>query len=68
MLKTTQKAAEKSGGYKFGDENYDCFDCAVSEFANGMIIKSFSMKMENRSSKEQAEYLAELVKYPGYFC
>jgi enolase len=62
------KKAVESAGYSFGDEVMIALDCAASEFyVNGNYDYS---KFEGpagkiRSSKEQAEYLAELAtKYP----
>ncbi|MBU3682076.1 MAG: phosphopyruvate hydratase [Flavobacterium sp.] len=62
------KKAVESAGYTFGDEVMIALDCAASEFyVNGNYDYS---KFEGpngkiRSSKEQAEYLAELAtKYP----
>lgn len=66
-IETIQKAVEKAG-YKFGDEVMIALDCAASEFyVNGSYdYKKFEGENGKiRSSKEQAEYLAELVaKYP----
>ena len=66
-LDTIAKAVENAG-YKFGDEVKIALDCASAEFyVNG---KYDYKKFEGdsgvvRTSKEQAEYLAELVtKYP----
>lgn len=66
-LETIQKAVENAG-YSFGDEIMIALDCAASEFfVNGSYDYS---KFEGpngkiRSSKEQAEYLAQLAaKYP----
>ncbi|MFN9112932.1 MAG: phosphopyruvate hydratase, partial [Bacteroidota bacterium] len=66
-LDTIKKAVENAG-YKFGDEIMIALDCAASEFyVNGKYDYS---KFEGesgkiRTSKEQAEYLAELAsKYP----
>jgi len=62
------KKAVESAGYSFGDEVMIALDCAASEFyVNGNYDYS---KFEGpngkiRSSKEQAEYLAELAtNYP----
>ncbi len=62
------KKAVESAGYTFGDEVMIALDCAASEFyVNGNYDYS---KFEGpagkiRSSKEQAEYLAELAtNYP----
>ena len=66
-IETIQKAVEKAG-YKFGDEIMIALDCAASEFyVNGNYdYKKFEGENGKiRSSKEQAEYLAELAnKYP----
>ena len=66
-IESIQKAVEKAG-YKFGDEVMIALDCAASEFfVNGSYdYKKFEgANGKVRSSKEQAEYLAELVaKYP----
>lgn len=66
-LETIQKAVENAG-YKFGDEIMIALDCAASEFfVNGKYDYS---KFEGpngkiRTSKDQAEYLAQLAsKYP----
>lgn len=66
-LDTIKKAVENAG-YKFGDEVMIALDCAASEFyVDGKYDYS---KFEGptgkvRTSKEQAEYLAELAaKYP----
>ncbi|WP_242091646.1 phosphopyruvate hydratase [Aestuariivivens sediminicola] len=66
-IETIAKAVENAG-YKFGDEVKIALDCASAEFyVDG---KYDYTKFEGdtgvvRSSKEQAEYLAELVsKYP----
>ncbi|MBS7786464.1 phosphopyruvate hydratase [Flavobacterium sp. CYK-55] len=66
-LDTIKKAVENAG-YRFGDEVMIALDCAASEFyKDGTYDYS---KFEGptgkvRSSKEQAEYLAELSKnYP----
>lgn len=66
-LETIAKAVENAG-YKFGDEVKIALDCASAEFyENG---KYDYKKFEGdsgvvRTSKEQADYLAELVaKYP----
>lgn len=64
----TIKLAVEKAGYKFGDEVMIALDCAASEFyVNGSYdYKKFEGENGKiRSSKEQAEYLAELVdKYP----
>ena len=66
-IETIQKAVEKAG-YKFGDEIMIALDCVASEFyVNGNYdYKKFEGENGKiRSSKEQAEYLAELAnKYP----
>jgi len=66
-LDTIKKAVENAG-YQFGDEVMIALDCAASEFyVDGKYDYS---KFEGptgkvRTSKEQAEYLAELAaKYP----
>lgn len=62
------KTAVEAAGYKFGDEIMIALDCAASEFyVNGHYdYKKFEGDTGKiRSSKEQAEYLAELAaKYP----
>ncbi len=62
------KTAVEAAGYKFGDEIMIALDCAASEFyVNGQYdYKKFEGDNGKiRSSKEQAEYLAELAaKYP----
>lgn len=66
-IESIKKAVEKAG-YKFGDEIMIALDCAASEFyVNGNYdYKKFEGENGKiRSSKEQAEYLAELAhKYP----
>ncbi len=66
-LDSIKKAVEKAG-YKFGEEVMIALDCAASEFyVNGNYdYKKFEGDGGKiRSSKEQAEYLAELAhKYP----
>ncbi len=66
-LDTIKLAVEKAG-YKFGDEIMVALDCAASEFyVNGSYdYKKFEGENGKiRSSKEQAEYLAELAhNYP----
>ena len=66
-IESIKKAVEKAG-YKFGDEIMIALDCAASEFyVNGNYdYKKFEGDNGKiRSSKEQAEYLAELAnKYP----
>ncbi len=62
------KTAVQNAGYGFGDEIMIALDCAASEFyANGSYdyAKFEGASGKVRSSKEQAEYLAELArKYP----
>lgn len=66
-LDTIKKAVENAG-YKFGDEIKIALDCAASEFY--IDSKYDYTKFEGatgkvRTSKEQADYLAELTaKYP----
>lgn len=66
-IESIKNAVEKAG-YKFGDEVMIALDCAASEFyVNGSYdYKKFEGENGKiRSSKEQAEYLAELAaKYP----
>ena len=66
-LDTIKKAVEKAG-YKFGDEIKIALDCASAEFfVDGKYdyTKFEGDKGVIRTSKEQAEYLAELTKkYP----
>jgi len=66
-IDSIQKAVEKAG-YKFGDEVMIALDCAASEFYVNGTYDYKKFEGENgkiRSSKEQAEYLAELAhKYP----
>ena len=66
-LDTIKKAVENAG-YKFGDEIMIALDCAASEFyVNGKYdyTKFEGETGKIRTSKEQAEYLAELAaKYP----
>ena len=66
-LDTIKKAVENAG-YKFGDEIMLALDCAASEFyVNGQYdyTKFEGAGGKIRSSKEQAEYLADLAKnYP----
>jgi enolase len=66
-LESIKNSVEKAG-YKFGDEVMIALDCAASEFyVNGSYdYKKFEGENGKiRSSKEQAEYLAELAaKYP----
>ncbi|MGA1225678.1 MAG: phosphopyruvate hydratase [Tamlana sp.] len=66
-IETIAKAVE-SAGYKFGDEVKIALDCASAEFyENGKYdyTKFEGDKGIVRTSREQADYLAELVsKYP----
>ncbi|WMI67977.1 phosphopyruvate hydratase [Mangrovimonas sp. YM274] len=66
-IESIQKAVEKAG-YKFGDEVMIALDCASAEFyVDGKYdyTKFEGDKGVVRTSKEQANYLAELVaKYP----
>ena len=66
-LETIKKAVEKAG-YKFGDEVMIALDCAASEFyVDGKYdyTKFEGPNGKVRTSKEQAEYMAELAaKYP----
>ena len=66
-LDTLQKAVEKAG-YGFGTDIKLALDCASSEFYKDGIYDYSKFEGETgkkRSSKEQAEYLAELSqKYP----
>ncbi|GAA3565556.1 phosphopyruvate hydratase [Snuella lapsa] len=66
-IDTIAKAVEKAG-YKFGEEVKIALDCASAEFyENGEYnYKKFEGETGKvRTSKEQADYLAELVeKYP----
>lgn len=66
-LETIAKAVENAG-YKFGDEVKIALDCAAAEFfVDGKYdyTKFEGDKGMIRTSKEQAEYLAELAgKYP----
>ncbi len=66
-IETIAKAVENAG-YKFGDEVMIALDCASAEFyVNGKYdyTKFEGEKGKVRTSKEQADYLAELVeKYP----
>jgi enolase len=66
-LDTIKKAVENAG-YKFGDEIMIALDCAAAEFyVNGKYdyTKFEGPTGKVRTSKEQAEYLAELSKkYP----
>ena len=60
--------ATKNAGYKFGEEVMIALDCAAAEFfVDGKYdyTKFEGEKGKIRSSKEQADYLAELAeKYP----
>jgi enolase len=64
----TIKTAVENAGYKFGDEIMIALDCAASEFyvdGNYDYKKFEGEGGKIRTSKEQAEYLAELAKnYP----
>jgi enolase len=66
-LDTIKKAVENAG-YKFGEEVKIALDCASSEFYKDGKYDYSKFEGPNgkiRTSKEQAEYLAELVsKYP----
>src|SRR5688572_10951426 len=66
-LDTIKKAVENAG-YKFGDDVKLALDCAASEFyVNGKYdyTKFEGETGKIRTSKEQADYLAELAaKYP----
>jgi enolase len=66
-LDTIKKAVENAG-YKFGDEVKIALDCAASEFYKGGkydYTKFEGATGKVRTSKEQADYLAELTaKYP----
>jgi enolase len=66
-LDTIKKAVENAG-YKFGDEVMIALDCAASEFyVDGKYdyTKFEGPNGKVRTSKEQAEYMAELAsKYP----
>lgn len=66
-IETIAKAVE-TAGYKFGDEVKIALDCASAEFyENGKYdyTKFEGNKGVVRTSREQADYLAELVsKYP----
>ncbi len=66
-LDTIAKAVEKAG-YKFGDEVLIALDCASAEFYVDGKYDYAKFEGEHgkiRNSKEQADYLAELVeKYP----
>jgi len=62
------KVAVEKAGYSFGDDVMVALDCAASEFyvnGNYHYTKFEGETGKIRSSKEQAEYLAELAaKYP----
>jgi enolase len=64
----TIKIAVENAGYKFGDEVMIALDCAASEFyVDGKYdyTKFEGSNGKVRTSKEQAEYMAELAtKYP----
>ncbi|MCB4807778.1 phosphopyruvate hydratase [Tamlana sp. 62-3] len=66
-IETIAKAVENAG-YKFGDEVMIALDCASAEFYVDGKYDYAKFEGETgvvRSSKEQADYLAELVeKYP----
>ena len=66
-LDTIAKAVTNAG-YKFGDEIMIALDCAAAEFYVNNTYDYSKFEGDSgkiRSSKEQAEYLAELVdKYP----
>jgi enolase len=66
-IETIKKAVENAG-YKFGDEVMIALDCAASEFyVDGKYdyTKFEGSNGKVRTSKEQAEYMAELAtKYP----
>lgn len=66
-LDTIKKAVENAG-YKFGDEIMIALDCAASEFYKEGKYDYTKFEGETgkvRTSKEQADYLAELAsKYP----
>ncbi|OYQ38229.1 phosphopyruvate hydratase [Flavobacterium cyanobacteriorum] len=66
-LDTIKKAVENAG-YKFGDEVKIALDCAASEFYKDGKYDYTKFEGETgkvRTSKEQADYLAELAaKYP----
>lgn len=66
-LDTIKKAVENAG-YKFGDEIMIALDCAASEFYKDGKYDYTKFEGETgkiRTSKEQADYLAELAaKYP----
>ena len=64
----TIKLAVENAGYKFGDEVMIALDCAASEFyvdGNYDYTKFEGPNGKIRTSREQAEYMAELAaKYP----
>ena len=64
----TIEEAVKNAGYKIGDEIMIALDCAAAEFyvnGNYDYTKFEGKSGKIRTSKEQAEYLAELAsKYP----
>ncbi|WMI66056.1 phosphopyruvate hydratase [Aestuariibaculum sp. YM273] len=66
-IETIAKAVENAG-YKFGEEVKIALDCASAEFYEDGVYNYAKFEGDTgvtRSSKEQAEYLAELVsKYP----
>ncbi len=66
-LDTIKKAVEKAG-YKFGDEVMIALDCAAAEFYKDGKYDYTLFEGDKgvvRTSKEQAEYIAELAsKYP----
>lgn len=66
-LDTIKKAVENAG-YKFGDDVMIALDCAASEFYKDGKYDYTKFEGETgnvRTSKEQADYLAELAaKYP----
>ena len=66
-IETIKKAVENAG-YKFGDEVMIALDCAASEFyVDGKYdyTKFEGSNGKIRTSREQAEYMAELAtKYP----
>ena len=66
-IETIKKAVENAG-YKFGDEVMIALDCAASEFyvdAKYDYTKFEGPNGKIRTSREQAEYMAELAtKYP----
>ena len=67
VIETIKKAVENAG-YKFGDEVMIALDCAASEFyVDGKYdyTKFEGPNGKIRTSREQAEYMAELAtKYP----